>query len=139
MRGCRIFLDLREHQQMVVGRALVLVGKDFVGADDLPESQRGIRIAGPDVGMGALDSLAKRRAQGFCVIVGESPKQFVKRIHCALAAGFTRPPSEIPVAKFTAEYASTNSPHKNHVDPVGRKNDFARPGQKSFSMKEIFA
>jgi hypothetical protein len=124
---------------MVVDRALLLVGQDFVGADDLPESQRGIRIVGPDVGMCALDGPAKRRAQRLGVIVWKSPKQIVKRIHCALAAGFTRPPSEIPVAKFTAEYASTNSPQKNHVDPVGRKNGFAPPRQKSFSMKDMFA
>ena len=37
MGGGRIFLLLRQHQQVVVNRALVLVQKDVVGADDLPE------------------------------------------------------------------------------------------------------
>ena len=107
MRRRRVFLELREHQQMIVSRALILVAKDFVGADDLPEFYRGIRIVGTQIRMGTLDGPAKRSPQAFGIIVWKSPKQIVKRIHCALAAGFTRPPSEIPVAKFTAEYAST--------------------------------
>jgi hypothetical protein len=39
---------------MVVSRALLLIGKDFVGSHDLPELQRGIRVAGIDVGVSGL-------------------------------------------------------------------------------------
>ena len=105
MGGGRIFLVLRQHQQVVVNRALVLVQKDVVGADDLPESDRGVGIVGPQIRMRAFDRLAKGSPQTFGIVLREGPKQIVKRIHCALAAGFTRAPSNC--RKFAAEYAST--------------------------------
>jgi hypothetical protein len=94
---------------MIVGRALLAIAKNLVGADDRAKSQRRVRIARPNVGMGALDGPAKRDPQALGVVLWKRPKQIVKRIHCVLATG-TRSPAEIPVAKFSAEHASTNSP-----------------------------
>ncbi len=54
---------------MVVSRALVLIAEDLVGADDLPEFQRGVWIVGMDVGVSALDGLAKRRPEVFSVVI----------------------------------------------------------------------
>jgi hypothetical protein len=54
----------------------------------------------------------------------KSPKQIVKRIHCALAAGFTRPPSEIPARNLLRSTRQPNSPHENDVDLSGQKNGF---------------
>ena len=51
----RQLLQARELQQMVVGRALLVVAENIVGADDLPELQRGFGIVRSDVGMGAFD------------------------------------------------------------------------------------
>ena len=78
---CRLLLPAREHQQMVVSRALVRIDKDFVGADDLPEFQRRVRIARSEVGMSALDGSAKRGPEILSVIARKSAKQIVKRVH----------------------------------------------------------
>jgi hypothetical protein len=89
--------------------------------------------------MGTLDRLAKRSPQGLGVIPWKSPQQLVQRIHGALATGFTRfPRPKLPVAKFCCGVRSTNSPHKNDVDSVGQKNDFAPLRQKSFLKRGRF-
>src|ERR1700730_4080630 len=87
-RGRRHLLLARELQQMVIGRPLLGIGKDFTGIDDLPEFQRSIRVAGPDVWVGAFDGSAECGPQTVSVILWESPEQIVKRRHLALAAGF---------------------------------------------------
>src|SRR5581483_5703013 len=83
--------------------------------------------------MRALDGLAKRNSQRFGVVARKSAQQIVQRIHDALlATGFTRPPAELPVAKFAAEYDRPISPRQKDVDLVGQKNDFTSARQKSF-------
>ena len=52
--------DAGEIQQVIVGRPLVRIVQDLVGAHDLPEPQRRLRIAGIDIGMGTFDGSAKR-------------------------------------------------------------------------------
>ena len=61
----------------IVGRALLGVRQDVIGAHELPESQRGIRIVGIDVRMGRLSSLAERGPQAFSVIARKSSEQIV--------------------------------------------------------------
>src|ERR1700704_6033905 len=79
--GGRLLLQARELQQIIVSRALLVVAKDFAGIDDLPEFKRGIRIARPEVGVGALDGIAERGPKTLSVIVRKSPEQIVKRRH----------------------------------------------------------
>ncbi len=73
---------------MVIGRPLLNVAKDFVGADDLPELQRRVGIARMDVGVGAFDGLTEGGAESFGIILRKGPKQIVKRFHPRPAAGF---------------------------------------------------
>jgi hypothetical protein len=66
---------------MVVSLALLSIGKDFIGADDLSESERSIRIVRSDVGVGAFDGSTERGPETFSVIVWKRPEQIVKRLH----------------------------------------------------------
>ena len=59
---------------MVVGCALFGIAKDFVGADDLPEFQRGVGIVRSEVGVGALDRFAERRPEILGIIVRKGPE-----------------------------------------------------------------
>ena len=89
---------------MVVSLALFRVDKDFVGADDLPEFQRSVRIARSEVGVSALDGSAKRGPQTFGVIARKSAKQIIKRVHrrarCRILV-----PARNSSCEFAAEYA----------------------------------
>jgi hypothetical protein len=67
-------LYAREFQQVIVSRALLGITQDLVGSDDFPESQSGVRIARPDVGVGTLDGSTKCGPETFGVIVWKSPK-----------------------------------------------------------------
>ena len=87
-RGRRILLQACEIQQMVIGRPLLNIAKDFVGADDLPELQRRVGIARMDVGVGPFDGLAECGPETLGIILRKSPKQIVKRFHSRSAAGF---------------------------------------------------
>jgi hypothetical protein len=86
-RGSRLLLQPREIQQMVIDGPLLNVAKDFVGADDLPELQRGVGIAGMAVGMSTLDGLTEGGPEIFSIVLRKSPKQIVKRCH---------PPAPLP-------------------------------------------
>ena len=77
----RLLLQPREFQQMVISLALLRIGEDFIGADDLSEFQRSVRIARSEVGVGALDGSTERGPEFFCVIVWKRPEQIVKRLH----------------------------------------------------------
>ena len=80
-RGRQLLLQAREIQQMVIGRPLLDIAKDFVGADDLPELQRRVGIAGMDIGVGAFDGLTERGPETFGIILRKGPKQIIKRFH----------------------------------------------------------
>ena len=71
--GRQLLFQAREVQQMVIGRPLLNVAKDFVGADDLPELQRRVGIAGMDVGVGAFDGLTESGPQSFGIILRKGP------------------------------------------------------------------
>ncbi len=55
----QLLLQARQIQQMVIGRPLLDIAKDFIGADDLPELQRRVGIARMEVGVGAVDGLTE--------------------------------------------------------------------------------
>ena len=61
----------------IVGRALLGIRQDVIGAHELPEPQRSIRIVGIDVGMGRLRGLAERGPQALGVITRKSSEQIV--------------------------------------------------------------
>ena len=72
--GYLLLLQVGEAEQMVVSRALFGIAKDFVGADDLPESQRRVGIVGSEVGVGALDGLPECRPETFGIIMRKGPE-----------------------------------------------------------------
>src|ERR1700730_1516016 len=92
---------------MVVSRALFCIAKDFVGADDLPEFQRSVRIARSEVGMSTFDGSAKCGPEILSVIVWKSPEQIVKRVHRRSRCRISSSPSEIPTAKLLRSSRST--------------------------------
>src|SRR3954465_9031623 len=85
---------------MIIGRALVLIAQDVVGTYDLPEAQRGVGIAWIDVGMGALDRLAKRGPQLFSIIIRKSSEHIVKRLHGRSRRRVLSSPPEIPATNL---------------------------------------
>lgn len=70
-----------EIQEVVVSGPLLAIREDFARTNDLAKSQRGIGIAGNEIGMGAFDRAAKRGPQGFRIIAWQSAEQIVKRFH----------------------------------------------------------
>ena len=66
---------------MIVGRALVRIGEDAVGADDLPEFESCVGIAGMEVGVGSLDGATEGASQLFGVVARKGSEQIVQRIH----------------------------------------------------------
>jgi len=106
--GGLLLLVLRQRQQMVVSRALFGIGQDSVRADDLPEPQRGVRIARLEVGMGTLDGPPERGPKTFGVIARQSAEQIVKRVHRRSRCRISASPTEILAANLAAEHASTS-------------------------------
>ena len=91
----RALLELlsRQFQQMIISGALVLVAQDFHGMDDEPEVQRSFGIVRTDVGVGALDRLAKGFPEIAGVVTGKRSKQIIKRRHDSAARrGFAMAP-----------------------------------------------
>ncbi|HWX64147.1 MAG TPA: hypothetical protein VN024_37345 [Bradyrhizobium sp.] len=86
-RGSLFLLELpaRLFQQMIIGSALVCVIQDFHGTDDEPEVQRSFGIVRTDVGMDALDRLAKGCPEITGVVTGKRSKQIIKRRHGSAA------------------------------------------------------
>jgi hypothetical protein len=111
---------------MVVGRALLWIAEDFIGANDLPEFQRRIGIVRPQIGVGAFDGCAERAPQTFGVIVWQGPKQIVKRIHDRSRRWISSSPTEIPAANLlgSTRTNSTSLPVDN-VGSVRQKNDLS--------------
>jgi hypothetical protein len=62
---------------LIIGRALLGIVQDVVGAHQLPEPQRSIGIVGIDIRMRGLGGLAERRPQPFGVIARKRPEQIV--------------------------------------------------------------
>src|ERR1700722_7400783 len=108
---------------MVVGRALLVIAEDIVGADDLPEFQRGFGIVRSDVGMGAFDGSSERGPETFGVIVWKSPEQIVQRIHRRSRCWFRPRPKFPPRIYSGARIQTKTSLPVDNVDPVRRKND----------------
>ena len=79
---------------MVVSLPLLLIAEDFVGADDLPELQGGVGIAGTEIGMGAFDGFAEGGPETLGIIVRKGAKQIVKRRRLSLRV--SSPPSKFP-------------------------------------------
>src|SRR5271163_1718977 len=92
---------------MVACPALLCIAKDFVGADDLSEFQRSIRIARSDVGMNTFDGSAKCGPEILSVITWKSPEQIVKRFHRRSRCRISSSPSEIPRANLLRSTRST--------------------------------
>src|ERR1700724_2522550 len=104
---------------MVVSRPPPSIAKDFVGADDLPELQRGIGIVRMDVGMGPFDGSTECGPEIFSVIARKSPEQIVKRLHRRSRCWISSSPTEISAANLLWR-TRTNypSPPVDNVDPV---------------------
>jgi hypothetical protein len=66
---------------MVISFALLGIAQNLVRTDDLPESDRSIRIARSDVGVGTFDGCSESGPEIFGVIVRKRSKQIVKRLH----------------------------------------------------------
>lgn len=79
--GPQLLLQVRKIQQMVIGRPLFDIAKDFVGADDLPELQRRVGIARVDVGVSTFHGLTEGGPETFSIILRKGAKQIVKRFH----------------------------------------------------------
>jgi hypothetical protein len=62
---------------LIVGRALLGIGQDVIGAHQLPEPQRSIGIVGIDIGMCSLRGLAECRPQALGVITRKRSEQIV--------------------------------------------------------------
>ena len=60
-----------DRQQPLIGRALLFVAENVVGADDPPEPVGRIEVAGIVVGMVGLGGLAERCPEAFGVIVSK--------------------------------------------------------------------
>src|SRR5664279_2360604 len=116
-----------EAEQMIVNLALLHIAEDFAGADDFPKPQRGVGIAGMQVGMGPLGGPAERGPEFFGVVFRKSPKQIVKRLHHR--SRISSPPPANSRREFTLEYATqlNNNPVDN-LDATGRKKDLCRRG-----------
>ena len=71
----------RNRQQLVIGRTLLGVAEDMVRANELPETQRRIRVVGIGVGMGRLRGPSKSDPQGLGIIVRKGSEQIVERPH----------------------------------------------------------
>jgi hypothetical protein len=73
-------------QESVVDRTLLDIAEDAIGGHDLPEQQRGIGVAGVQVGMVRLHGLAESFLD--CVVIGVGPntKQAIERILARLSA-----------------------------------------------------
>ena len=106
--GGLLLLELCQRQQMVVSRTLFRIGKDSVRADNLPESQRGVRVAGLEVGMGTFDGPPECGPKTFRVIARQGAEQIVKRVHRRSRCRISTSPTEILAANLAAEYASTS-------------------------------
>ena len=67
----------RDGEQFIVGRALLGICQDVIGAHQLPEPQRGVGVLGIDIGMCSLRGLAERRPQPLGVITRKRSEQIV--------------------------------------------------------------
>jgi hypothetical protein len=67
----------RNGEQLIIGRALLGIGQDVLGAHQLPEPQGSIGIVGIDIGMGSLRGLAERRPLPLRVITRKRSEQIV--------------------------------------------------------------
>jgi hypothetical protein len=74
-------LPARDFEKPVIGRSLLPIAQDGVGANNTPESFRSFRVAGIEIGMVRLGCLAERSPQAVGVIVRKCLKQLVERLH----------------------------------------------------------
>ena len=66
---------------MIVGRALLLVDEDVIGADDLPEFLAGGGVAGIEIRVSAFDGATECGPELFCVVARQRAEQIVQRLH----------------------------------------------------------
>ncbi len=66
--GMLDLLDPGEFQEMVVGRALLAIKQDFLGAYDLAEFLPGVGITGVEIGMSPLHRLTEGGPQTFGIV-----------------------------------------------------------------------
>ena len=111
--GSLLLLQARELQKIVIGPALLGIAEDFAGADDLPEFQRRVGIAGAKVGMGAFDGPAERGPETFGVVGRKRPEQIVKRLHRR-----SRCWSFVSVGNSRREFTVENA-HTLNIKPCG--------------------
>src|SRR5260370_22117332 len=70
-----------ELQQPIVSRPPLRIAEEGIGVDNLPKSQRSIRIASVEVGMGRLDGFAERFSESFIVGIRTNTEQIIECIH----------------------------------------------------------
>src|SRR6266446_4983115 len=70
-----------ELQQPIVSRPLLRIAEEGIGVDNLPKSQRSIRVASVEVGMGRLDGFAERLSESFIVGIRTNTEKIIECIH----------------------------------------------------------
>src|SRR5258705_6357048 len=92
-----------ELQQPIVSRPLLRIAEEGIGVDNLPKSQRSIRVASVEVGMGRLDGFAERLSESFIVGIRTNTEQIIECIHrYALKQRYAKKESSKKPAYFSA-------------------------------------
>jgi hypothetical protein len=109
---------------MVVSRPPPSIAKDFVGANDLPELQRGIGIARMDTGVGPFDGFTECGPETFSV--SEARRANRKASSSSLTLLDFLVLVRNSRREFTVEHSyKLNVTVLDNVDPVRRKNDLS--------------
>jgi hypothetical protein len=80
LRQLPLFL-VSKVEQMVVGRALLRIGKNLIGANDLAELQSRLGVARVKIGMNPFDGVTEGGSEFFGIITRKSSEQIVQRLH----------------------------------------------------------
>jgi hypothetical protein len=111
-----------DFEQPVIGRPLLPIAQDGVGANDAPESFRSFRVTGIEIGMVRLGCLAERSPQLVGVIVRKCLEQIVERLHDSTHSNTDISPSP-PAPAVLGNYSAvkTNSVAlKRHLKKAGK-------------------
>ena len=79
--GLPVLLPARDFEQPVIGRSLLPIAQDGVGANNRLNLSEASGVAGIEIGMVRLGCLAERSPQAVGVIVRKCLKQIVERLH----------------------------------------------------------
>jgi hypothetical protein len=101
LRQLPLFL-IGKVEQMVVGCALLVIGKDLIGANDLSELHPCVGIARVKIGMNPLHGTTEGDSELFGIISRKSSEQIVQRIH-RRSREYSTLSTEIPAANLPVE------------------------------------